>query len=72
MKEISNAAWFTSSRSNGNGECVEARNHADSGIDIRDSKIPHGPILSFGAEARLSFVTAIKGQAFGVCRRFPD
>jgi hypothetical protein len=39
--------WFKSSYSTANGpNCVEARFSCD-GIDIRDSKDPHGPILSF-------------------------
>lgn len=58
--------WFKSSYSGQNGDCVEARNRPDNGIDLRDSKNPHGPILTFGPEARLSFLTAVKTQELGV------
>jgi uncharacterized protein DUF397 len=57
--------WFKSSYSGENGACVEACNRSDSGIDLRDSKYPQGPILTFGPEARLSFVTAVKAQELG-------
>jgi hypothetical protein len=47
---------FTSSHSGPHNEnCVEARFTTD-GIDIRDSKDPHGPILSFDADRWASFV----------------
>ncbi|MGW4248386.1 DUF397 domain-containing protein [Nocardia sp. NPDC004722] len=44
---LANAAWFKSTRSAGNSECVEVAWLADGGVGIRDSKNPTGPALVF-------------------------
>ncbi|HET6633722.1 MAG TPA: DUF397 domain-containing protein [Streptomyces sp.] len=52
--------WRKSSYSGGgNGECVEvADGHV--GVPVRDSKVPSGPALVFGADGWSSFVGAVK------------
>lgn len=40
-------AWIKASRSASAGECVEARNTSDGMIQLRDSKNPDGPTLTF-------------------------
>ncbi|WP_328390321.1 DUF397 domain-containing protein [Nocardia sp. NBC_00416] len=47
MTDVSRAAWFKSSRSQGGNDCVEAA-HLDNGrVGVRDSKNPTGPALIF-------------------------
>lgn len=53
------ANWAKSTRSNGSDGCVEARLH-EGDIQIRDSKDPSGPALTFAAPAYLTFLTTLK------------
>ncbi|SCL37553.1 protein of unknown function [Micromonospora pallida] len=55
--------WRTSSRSGGNGACVEAR-YADATAQVRDSKDRQGPVLSFTADQWTGFVQGIKSGTF--------
>ena len=55
--------WYKSSRSAGNGCCVETA-VSDGGMAVRDSKDPDGPVLHFTAEAWQDFVSMIKLGAF--------
>ncbi|MBT2367015.1 DUF397 domain-containing protein [Streptomyces sp. ISL-10] len=51
--------WFKSSRSNGSGgECVECA-HAGTGILIRDSKRPTGPVVAVATDAWQTFVEGV-------------
>jgi len=44
-----NTPWAKATRSGGNGgQCVEVRRH-DGAIQVRDSKDPDGPVLTFTA-----------------------
>jgi hypothetical protein len=54
------ANWKKSTRSNGSDSCVEVREHGEC-VEIRDSKDPSGPVLSFDRETFASFVQAIRG-----------
>lgn len=56
--------WRTSSRSGGNGACVEVRyiNHT---TEVRDSKDREGPVVSFTARQWSCFVHGIKTGQFG-------
>ena len=56
--------WFKSTHSQQNGECIEARRRA-TGIDVRDSKKPRGPVVEVGAVAWLAFLAGVEQVAFG-------
>ncbi|MDG4818556.1 DUF397 domain-containing protein [Micromonospora sp. WMMD956] len=53
--DLSRAAWRTSSRSSGNGNCVEVAT-ADGRVAVRDSKDREGPALVFAPAAWGAFV----------------
>jgi hypothetical protein len=55
--------WYKSSRSAGNGACVEVA-ELPSAMAVRDSKDPQGPILTFGTESWRSFVAAVRTGTF--------
>ncbi|MCT2594770.1 DUF397 domain-containing protein [Streptomyces sp. N2-109] len=65
-------AWIKSSYSGGNGACVEVKSPTARAIDVRDSKAPTGPALSFRAEAWNGFVTSVRDRrdrgSHGDCR----
>jgi hypothetical protein len=60
--DLSRAKWFKSSFSNGQGgECVEATgNLPGSGMAVRDSKHPDGPVLLFSASKWRAFTEEVK------------
>ncbi|MDG4833857.1 DUF397 domain-containing protein [Solwaraspora sp. WMMD1047] len=47
--------WRKSTRSGGNGACVEAR-YVDHTAQVRDSKDTAGPVLAFSRSAWVSFI----------------
>jgi hypothetical protein len=47
-RDLSRAAWHTSTRSGGNGNCVEVAANLSGVVAVRDSKDRTGPILIFG------------------------
>ncbi|OLB79200.1 MAG: hypothetical protein AUI14_11025 [Actinobacteria bacterium 13_2_20CM_2_71_6] len=55
--------WIKAARSGGNnGACVEVRRRDDR-VEVRDSKDPDGPILSFTRDEWDAFVHgAVKGE----------
>jgi hypothetical protein len=57
--DLSRAEWKTSSRSSGNGQCVEC---ADLGhvIAVRDSKDPISPVLIFTPAGWTSFLRTLR------------
>ncbi len=56
--------WKKSSRSGGDsGQCVEVRRYEGT-IQIRDSKDPGGPVLTFSPEQWAEFVAAAAGGEF--------
>lgn len=57
-RDLSGAAWRTSSRSQQGGECVEVANLEDA-MAVRDSKDLSGPMLEFGRPAARRFVLEV-------------
>ncbi|MGW3956862.1 DUF397 domain-containing protein [Streptomyces sp. NPDC004752] len=59
--ELNSARWRRSSYSNANGgECVEITEDLPGVVPVRDSKNPHGPVLTIPATAWDAFVTSLK------------
>lgn len=59
--ELTGAIWRKSSRSNGlGGDCVEVADNLPGVVGVRDSKDPHGPVLTFTPAAWRSFLTYAK------------
>ncbi|MEU1861104.1 DUF397 domain-containing protein [Streptomyces gardneri] len=58
--DLTDAHWFKSSYSNGDGgNCVEVSHDFDGVVPVRDSKNPTGPALLVPAAAWSAFVTGI-------------
>ncbi|GAA1820097.1 DUF397 domain-containing protein [Planosporangium flavigriseum] len=55
--------WLKSSRSGSNGQCTEVRDRGDA-IDVRDSKNPTGPMLTFTPADWAAFVEGVKAGEF--------
>lgn len=56
------AAWRRSSYSNQEGgNCVEVADGFPRVVPVRDSKVPGGPVLVFGAGAWSAFIGAARG-----------
>lgn len=56
--------WFKSSRSAGNGACVEVAFVASGAVAMRDSKDPRGPVLRFPATSWQRFVADVRAGDF--------
>ncbi|MFF9403237.1 DUF397 domain-containing protein [Streptomyces sp. NPDC014744] len=60
-------SWVKSSYSDNGGTCVEwapSSVFATGVVPVRDSKDPHGPVLSIPAHAFTSFVAGVKSAEF--------
>ena len=59
--ETSSLTWRKSSYSgNGGGNCVEVARNIPGIVAVRDSKDPHGPVLTLGAGVWRGFVDDVK------------
>ncbi|WP_406727956.1 DUF397 domain-containing protein [Streptomyces sp. GD-15H] len=59
--ELISARWRRSSYSNANGgECIEITGDFPGIVPVRDSKIPHGPVIVVPAAAWDVFVNSLK------------
>ncbi|MET8217416.1 DUF397 domain-containing protein [Streptomyces hirsutus] len=55
--------WRKSSYSNSDGgACVEVSDDFAAVVPVRDSKVPHGPVLVFPSVGWASFVSAVRGD----------
>jgi hypothetical protein len=56
--------WAKSSYSDPNGgNCVEARQPGTSTVQVRDSKDPSGPVLSFSSDCWHAFTATVRADA---------
>lgn len=61
--DLTAASWRRSSYSNQDGgACLEVCDGFAAVVPVRDSKVPHGPVLVFPAGGWASFVSGIKGD----------
>ncbi|WP_030596096.1 DUF397 domain-containing protein [Streptomyces fulvoviolaceus] len=61
--DLTTAVWRKSSYSDGGGtNCVEVSDDYADLIPVRDSKVPEGKVLVFGATSWASFLSEVKGK----------
>jgi hypothetical protein len=61
--DLTDAQWFKSSHSGGNGgDCVEVATNLPGIVAVRDSKAPNGPALVFVPEAWAAFIAQVKAD----------
>ncbi|WP_432054778.1 DUF397 domain-containing protein [Streptomyces sp. bgisy022] len=59
--ELNGAEWRKSSYSNqAGGDCVEVATGAPGLAPVRDSKAPHGPVITFRAPTWVAFIGELK------------
>lgn len=61
--DLTLAQWFTSSRSSGNGNCVEVA-FVDGKVAVRDTKDRAGGVLGFAGSDWDAFVAGVKDGEF--------
>ncbi|WP_306356139.1 MULTISPECIES: DUF397 domain-containing protein [unclassified Nocardia] len=62
--DLTGAAWFKSSYSEGSSQCVEVAWLAEGGVGVRDSKDPAGPTLMFAANEWDTFTAGLRNGTF--------
>jgi len=61
--DLTRAAWYKSTRSSGNGNCVEVA-VVDDAVGVRDTKDRSGPVLVFTASEWRAFIAGAKDGEF--------
>jgi hypothetical protein len=61
-------SWRTSTRSQGNGACVEAR-FTGLSVEVRDTKDRGGPVLSFTPAQWTTFIDAVASDELAAPQR---
>lgn len=57
--------WYKSSESSNDGtHCVECRIHTDGSVDVRNSRFPSGPVVSFTREEWSAFLVGARRGEF--------
>lgn len=60
--DLTAVTWRKSSYSEGgDGNCVEVADGLPTVVPVRDSKLPHGPVLHFPTTAWTTFLSSFKG-----------
>ncbi|WP_067502732.1 DUF397 domain-containing protein [Actinoplanes sp. TFC3] len=62
--DLTGAKWHTSSRSSGNGECVEVADNLLDGVAVRDTKDRAAGTLIFPRGAWAAFIENTKAGQF--------
>ncbi|MFF4079798.1 DUF397 domain-containing protein [Streptomyces sp. NPDC087218] len=68
MADSPTLLWVKSSYSGNGGSCVEwapTQASVTGIVPVRDSKVPHGPVLAVPAASFASFVAGVKAGEFG-------
>ncbi|MEH1016603.1 DUF397 domain-containing protein [Micromonospora sp. CPCC 206060] len=60
MPDLTGAIWRKSTRSGGQGDCVEVADNLTGIVGVRDSKDPDGPALTFTPTAWTAFLDTVK------------
>jgi hypothetical protein len=63
--DLTNARWFKSSRSSGNGQCVEVAIQPD-GVAVRDTKNREAGHLEFTPDEWNAFISGAKAGEFDI------
>ena len=59
--DLSRAVWYKSTSSNGSGgACVEVARNLPGIVAVRDSKNPHGPVLTLESAGWRQFIADVK------------
>ncbi|TDC85307.1 DUF397 domain-containing protein [Micromonospora sp. KC606] len=63
MHDLTNARWRKSTRSGGQGNCVEVADNLPGVVGIRDSKDVKGPALVFAPQTWQTFIESVRADA---------
>ena len=64
MIDLANAKWRKSSLSGSGNNCVEVADNLAGIVAVRDSKDPHGPVLTFTPGEWRTFIAGVKSGKF--------